>query len=140
MVSMAMMREAQKPEEELAVMPKVMPIIKPIDHTIRDAAKVSQIALAALSPKLQADDPVRLALNDASKPKNIERVELDKSSNSVYTMEIYLKGKPMYLTVGVSPERMVVTLTDKATSQQVESVIQEGRNISVNKAPEARYS
>ena len=128
---MAMAGPIPKPEEEIAKTTRMPLILRPIKQSFIQAAKVSQRALEVLSPKLSTNDPIKLALKDASDPKKIEKVNVSLEGQ-IYTMEIYLKGQPVLLTIGVSDKRMVVTLTDKNSGNTIESLTQEGNKITIN--------
>jgi hypothetical protein len=125
----------QKPEEEAH---KALPIIKPIQHSFIDAARIAGFALDAVSQKLPANDPVRTALKDASNPKNIENVSVNKGSTreQIYSVEITLKGKPVILTIGIGEKAMVVSLADRQ-GNAIEDVRQEGSQVVINKNRQA---
>jgi hypothetical protein len=132
--------ESRKVQEEL--MHKALPsMIKPVSHSFIDAAHISQIALEAVSVKLPKNDPVRTALQDASNPKNIEKVSVNKGTTpeTIYSVEITLKGKPVILTIGIGDKAMVVSLADRQ-GNAIEDVRQEGSQIVINRNTQARLS
>jgi hypothetical protein len=49
---------------------------------------------------------------------------------TLYSMEITLKGQPRILTIGVSEKSMVITLTD-LKGNEIETVLQEKGKISI---------
>jgi len=132
--------ESAAMKEKQAVLPSG---IKPIEHTIRDAASASKAMLDAVSLKLPAGNPLREAMELASKPRNIEGVSTLRGSTAaidkvtsmakvdaeiVYTMEITFKGHPMILAIGIGPKYTVATLTDRNTGEQIASLIHEPKS------------
>ncbi len=49
---------------------------------------------------------------------------------TLYSMEITLKGQPRILTIGVSEKSMIVTLTD-LKGKEIETVLQEKGTLSI---------
>lgn len=65
--------------EEVKPQPKPLPIMRPIERSIFQAARGARIAYEAVGNKLPANDPIRLALESASSPRNIKKVKIERA-------------------------------------------------------------
>ena len=55
-----------------------LPIILPMKRSLIQAARGARIAMNVVGTKLPANDPIRLALDSASSPRNIRKVVIKR--------------------------------------------------------------